>query len=357
MDKMDFRNDKWVRIKDICHPESSGLTTKDIENSEGPYPVYGASGFIKNISFARQKHPYIAVVKDGSGVGRVMKLPENSSILGTMQYIIPNNGINIDYLRYGLEYSNLSKFKSGAAIPHIYFRDYGELRIRNRSEKEQSEIGNSLRKIEDTIDKYKRISDLLEDIVKSRFIEMFSELDTNEKTWPLLTISQICNVRSSKRIYQSDQSTKGIPFWKISDLTNLINLGEVSAKTYIPVERYLELEKEGQVPKAGDMLITSRGTIGQCYIVKANDKFYFQDGMISWLSDLDRRISPLYLSYLFTMPEFQKQIDSTKAGSTVAYLSIAMIKKLRVMVPDRSLQDRFIDLVKKADKSKLDVDR
>ena len=188
-------------------------------------------------------------------------------------------------------------------------------------------------------------------------MEIFGDSETNTKNWRVLPMSKICSVGSSKRIYQSEQSSSGVPFWRISDLTSLITTGTVTPELYIPEERYKELKTQGQVPAPGDILITSRGTLGQCYIVKVNDRIYFQDGMISWLSGYMDGVTPLYISYLFTMPGFRKQIDSMQAGSTVAYLSITMIKKLKVMLPDIESQQQFASFVSKTEKTKTTISR
>ena len=132
-----------------------------------------------------------------------------------------------------------------------------------------------------------------------------------------------------------------------------MDTGTADSDLFIPVEKYSELKQAGLVPAAGDILVTSRGTLGRCYIIKTEDCFYFQDGMISWLSKYSDEITPLYLKYLFTMSGFRKQIDSMQAGSTVAYLSIAMLKKLQTMVPSRDTQDQFAAFVEQTDKSKL----
>ena len=197
----------------------------------------------------------------------------------------------------------------------------------------------------------------LDEMIKARFMEIFGDSETNTKNWRVLPMSKICSVGSSKRIYQSEQSSSGVPFWRISDLTSLITTGTVTPELYIPEERYKELKTQGQVPAPGDILITSRGTLGQCYIVKVNDRFYFQDGMISWLSGYMDGVTPLYISYLFTMPGFRKQIDSMQAGSTVAYLSITMIKKLKVMLPDIESQQQFASFVSKTEKTKTTISR
>ena len=118
-----------------------------------------------------------------------------------------------------------------------------------------------------------------------------------------------------------------------------------------------ELKNNGLVPNAGDILVTSRGTLGRCYIVKECDEFYFQDGMISWLSNLDSQLTNMYLSHLFMTSGIQKQIESLQAGSTVTYLSIAMLKILNIILPPLDLQNQFADFVAQVDKSKLVAQR
>lgn len=222
---------------------------------------------------------------------------------------------------------------------------------------EQHKIAAVLDKVSDLIAKRQQQLDKLDEMIKARFMEIFGDSETNTKNWRVLPMSKICSVGSSKRIYQSEQSSSGVPFWRISDLTSLITTGTVTPELYIPEERYKELKTQGQVPAPGDILITSRGTLGQCYIVKVNDRFYFQDGMISWLSGYMDGVTPLYISYLFTMPGFRKQIDSMQAGSTVAYLSITMIKKLKVMLPDIESQQQFASFVSKTEKTKATISR
>lgn len=102
---------KWKKVKhgDICTYQSSATKQSDLQEINGEYPIYSANGFIKNVNFYKQDKPYVAVVKDGAGVGRVMQLPVFSSIIGTMQYIIPNSDTDVKYLAYAMEDMNLSK--------------------------------------------------------------------------------------------------------------------------------------------------------------------------------------------------------------------------------------------------------
>ena len=242
--------------------------------------------------------------------------------------------------------------KQGVAQLNISLKDVNELEIPLPDRKQQIIYSELFAKITEIIIYRKRELKMLDELIKARFVEMFGDPEVNTKGWPIFEMCDLCSVSSSKRIYQSEQSSDGVPFLRISDLTNLINCGVTTENLYIPEERYMELQAQGQVPIEGDILVTSRGTLGQCYIVKADDRFYFQDGMISWLSEYANGITPLYISYLFSMSGFRKQIDSMQAGSTVAYLSIAMIKKLKVMVPNAETQRQFTTFVHQVDKLK-----
>ena len=344
-----------IQLKDLCQKASSNIAQKDLEGHEGQYPIYGASGLIGYVDFYKQENPYVAVVKDGAGIGRVMCLPEKSSVIGTMQYILPNEGVNVHYLAFAMEHMNLAKYFSGATIPHIYFKDYGKEKLLERTEKEQKSIAEILSKMDSLISLRKQQIAKLDELVKARFVEMFGDFEFNPKEFPVYHLCELCDVGSSKRIYQEEQSTSGIPFLKVADLNELIDTGKYSCSTFIPLERYEQLLHKELTPKENDILITSRGTLGKCYIVQSDDEFYFQDGMISWLSNPSPKVSSIYISYLFAQPYIQKQIESLQAGSTVAYLSIAMLKKMNVILPPKKLQDDFATFVEHVDQQKQTV--
>ena len=219
----------------------------------------------------------------------------------------------------------------------------------------QKKIVENLSKLNELIALRKEQLAKLDELVKSRFIELFGDPEYNEKQWAVLKLETLCSVSSSKRIYQNELSAEGVQFLRISDLVNRMDTGSTECELYIPEERYEELKVSGLVPVAGDMLLTARGTLGRCYTLTASDKFYFQDGMITWLYDFDKALTTNYLTHLFAMSGFRKQIDSLQAGSTVAYLSIAMTKKLDVMLPPIELQNQFATFVEQTDKSKLAI--
>ena len=151
-----------ARLGDVCEKATSNLVQKDLEGHSGIYPIYGASGFIANVDFYQQEKPYIAVVKDGAGIGRIMKLPAKSSVIGTMQYIIPSDTVDISYLAYAMEHMNLSKYFTGATIPHIYFKDYQKEEFPLAPLAEQRKIAAVLDKVSGLIAKRRQQLDKLD---------------------------------------------------------------------------------------------------------------------------------------------------------------------------------------------------
>lgn len=141
-----------VKLGDVCERSSSNIAQKDILNMEGEYPVYGAAGYIRNVDFYHQEKPYVAVVKDGAGIGRTMLLPEKSSVIGTLQYLLPKENVLPEYLYYVVKNMHLEKYFTGATIPHIYFKDYQNKEFTLAKIGEQREIVATLKKIEKVIE-------------------------------------------------------------------------------------------------------------------------------------------------------------------------------------------------------------
>lgn len=298
-------------------------------------------------------------------IGRVAIVTEEMLPANTNQALaiirIKQNNVYLPYIKLILTSpivkSQFERKKQGVAQLNISLKDINELEIPLPAIEQQIECVKKFEMVANIINiRYQQLS-ALDDLIKARFVEMFGDPEYNSKGWPIKKLSDLCNVGSSKRIYQEEQTMAGVPFWRISDLVAKMDTGNVESSLFIPESKYEELKTQGLVPDPGDILVTSRGTLGRCYIVAPYDRFYFQDGMISWLSNYSDEITPLYIQYLFDMSGFRKQIDSLQAGSTVAYLSIAMLKKLNVMLPNRKIQEQFAAFVSQIDKIKVVVQK
>ena len=135
---------EWEKVKlgDICSKSNSLHSENSLGTNIGKYPIFGASGYLQNISTFDYDVPYIGIIKDGSGVGRSQLYPAFSSLLGTMQYILPKKKNNVKFLAYLFETIDFSLYVNGSSIPHIYFRDYCSKEVHIPQKKEQEIIGD-----------------------------------------------------------------------------------------------------------------------------------------------------------------------------------------------------------------------
>lgn len=220
----------------------------------------------------------------------------------------------------------------------------------------QKQIAATLDLVTKIIGEHKAMIEKYDLLIKSRFVEMFGDDPIENGKWKVEKLGELVTVTSSKRIYAEEQSAEGIPFLRISDLVSKIN-GIDSNDLYIPEEKYYEFLEKGLVPNVDDILVTSRGTLGLCYTITADDKFYFQDGMITWLKFSNHEtILSIFLSYLFYVILKQK-IDLRTNGATVKYVSISELKNLDIPVPPLELQQQFASFVQQIDKSKSAVQK
>ncbi len=183
-----------VRLGDVCERASSNYAQKDLEELDGKYPVYGASGFIKNIDTYHQEKEYVAVVKDGAGIGRTMFLPAKSSVIGTLQYLLPKEDIEPQYLYFAVKSMHLEKYYTGATIPHIYFKDYRNEMLYLPSKEKQREIIKIFVHLEGMINDRKEQLLLLDTLIKSRFVEMFGDLKSNNKVWHMANFKDCAEI-------------------------------------------------------------------------------------------------------------------------------------------------------------------
>lgn len=166
---------EYKKLNEVCEKGTSNIVINKLADNKGKYPLFGASGLVKNIDFFHQDKPYIGIVKDGAGVGRVNIYPAYSSLVGTMQYIFPKEGYSIDFIKYFLVKLDLSHCVSGATIPHIYFKDYGKENIPTPSLATQLAIVSELDKINELIRLKKEQLKDFDNLAQSLFYEMFGE--------------------------------------------------------------------------------------------------------------------------------------------------------------------------------------
>ncbi|HAF27779.1 MAG TPA: type I restriction endonuclease subunit S [Bacteroidales bacterium] len=182
---------KYGILDDAVTKGSSNISLNKIKDDEGDFPVYGAQGFVQNVSFFQQPKEYLAIIKDGAGIGRVSKHPNNSSILATMQYIIPKDGFDINFVQYFLNSIDFEKHRNGSTIPHIYYKDYKSEPFPLLTLQEQKRIVSILDKLFADIDKAKANDEQNIKNVKELFDCVLNNI-LYDKKWDVKELGKVC---------------------------------------------------------------------------------------------------------------------------------------------------------------------
>lgn len=161
------------------------------------------------------------------------------------------------------------------------------------------------------------------------------------KGWKVKEISSLCEITSSKRIFESEYQKQGVPFYRGKEIT-LKKAGEViNDLIYISVERYNELIKNYGKPNRGDILMTAVGTIGSTYMVD-DEEFYFKDGNVIWFKNF-KQLNSNYFLYDFMQTElFINLINEITIGSTQSAITIKTFGQQKIIFPTSYTLDRYI---------------
>ena len=128
-----------------CH--SSTLQESEVSHS-GLYKVFGANGLVGYTDMPQMNGDAILIIKDGSGVGTTSYAQGEFSVIGTLNFLTAISNYDLRYLYFVLSVFNFQSYKTGMAIPHIYFKDYGNAKIYCPLLSEQKRIANVLGKLE-----------------------------------------------------------------------------------------------------------------------------------------------------------------------------------------------------------------
>ena len=117
-----------VRLSECLECNSSTLQESDV-CEHGTYPVYGANGIVGYLNNYNTEGEAVYIIKDGSGVGIVSYVTGKCSATGTLNTLQAKEGYSLQYFYYLLKVFNFQPYKTGMAIPHIYFKDYGKAKV------------------------------------------------------------------------------------------------------------------------------------------------------------------------------------------------------------------------------------
>ncbi|MFW8636741.1 restriction endonuclease subunit S [Cribrihabitans pelagius] len=165
--------------------------------------------------------------------------------------------------------------------------------------------------------------------------------------WPTVSFGEIFEITSSKRVLQRQWADEGVPFYRAREIVKLAKDGRVQNELFISEELYSELSSKYGTPEPGDLMVSAVGTLGACYVVQPNDRFYFKDASVLRFHP-KAQVLPRFIQHAFATATMRDQIASG-SGSTVGTLTISRANELKIPLPPLEEQKRIAGILDQAE--------
>ena len=367
-----------IPLKDLC--------AMDITDGTHKTPTYADEGYIflssKNVTsgvidwdnvmyipeslhnelykrIAPQKNDILLAKNGTTGVAAIVDRDEIFDIYVSLALIRPDEAKVLPrYLLHAINsYPTKQFFDShlkGIGVPNLHLTHIRETPIKVPSFAEQQHITNILDKVAELITLRKEQLAKLDRLVKSRFIELFGDCETNPKGWKTKCLEDIAEVGSSKRVFVEELQEDGIPFYRGTEVGALAEGKQIAPELFITEEHYTELCKATGAPQIGDLLMPSICPDGRIWVVDTDKPFYFKDGRVLWVHNIDVSYNPIFL--LYTLKDrIMTDYSSIASGTTFAELKIFALKKCLIFDVPLAMQNEFATFIEQTDTSKLAI--
>ena len=238
-------------------------------------------------------------------------------------------------------------------VPKSFLETY---EINLPSLEEQRHIAAVLDKVSELISKRKAQLDKLDELVKSRFVEMFGDCKENPKGWETKRLEEIADVGSSKRVFVEDFQSNGIPFYRGTEVGVLAEGKTIEPELFITEEHYRQLCEATGAPKYGDLLMPSICPDGRIWMVNSEAPFYFKDGRVLWVHNISKKFEPIFLLYALKDRIITDYLNIA-SGTTFAELKIFALKQCLIFDVPLEIQRNFVKCVEQVENLKLNIQK
>ena len=340
-------------LTEICTPKQWKTISTSKLLDEG-YTVYGANGIIGYYNEYTHEEPTLMITCRGATCG-TLNISKPFSYINGNAMALDNldEDIDIKYLYYYLKNRGLKDTISGSAQPQITRIGLANVKINYPNIETQKKIVGVLDKTQELIDKRKEQIEALDELVKSRFIEMFGNPATNPKGWKITTIGDIT---TDVRYGTSKSSVDGgkYPYLRMNNITYKGGLDLQDLK-YIDID---DEELEKCIVRKGDVLFNrtnSAELIGKTCVFNLDEPMIIAGYIIR--VRLNDDILPIYLS-MFLNSDYGKNLLRGLAIGAVnqANINAQELKSIKISVPPIELQNQFADFINQVDKLKSQME-
>ena len=346
----------YMKLGDICSPKQWKTISTSELTSEG-YPVYGANGIIGYYKEFNHIKETILVTCRGATCGSVNITRPYSYVNGNAMALDNlDERFDINYLYFYLSYRGFNDVISGSAQPQIIRSAIEKILIPLYPIEQQRKIASLFIKINNIHDLYRKENDRLDELIKSRFVEMFGNPVANEKGWEISLCKNLMSKIGSGATPKGGKESycdEGISLIRSMNVYN--NRFEYKDLAHITDDQAGQLENV-TIEKKDVLLNITGASVARCCVVP-DDLLPARVNQHVSIIRCKERILPEFLCCMFTEDNYQRLLwnIATAGGATREAITKQQIEELMLIVPPIDLQRQYITFVKWIDKSKSAV--
>lgn len=252
-----------------------------------------------------------------------------------------------EYLAYAIQnkQSEMQDVANAPVVPILNKTQFSDLEINLPDLTKQAEIVEKLVALSKLIGLHKQQLAKLDELVKSRFVELFGDCKNEVLIGDVISISRGASPRPISAFITD--SEEGV---------NWIKIGDVSENSLYITKTEEKITPEGakksRMVHKGDFILSNSMSFGRPYILGINGCVH--DGWLI-MSDFKETFNELYLYHAIRSDDVQYQFSGKVNGATVKNLNSDLVKNTFIKVPPMNLQNKFAAFVEQTDKSKLAI--
>lgn len=348
-----------VQLQECCEIlDSLRVPITASDRIEGPYPYYGANGIQDYVNDYIFDDELVLLAEDGGNFGSkerpiAYRVSGKCWVNNHAHVLKPKDGIDVDYLCYSLMFYNVDSMVNGATRKKLTQAAMRIMEVPLRSIEEQKHIVDVLNAIVVIKEKQQQQLDLLDELIKSRFVEMFGDPNTNPFGWQTISLEDVCDsiirgpfgsALKKDFFVEKDDNT-----YKVYEQKHAIQKSATIGTYYITEEKYQELKRFECFP--GDILMSCSGTMGEMYqLPNGSERGVINQALCKFT--LNEKILPIcFLTY---MKHTIKNLE-TKGSGIKNIASVSYVKQMPINLPPLNVQEEFADFVNHIDKLKVKV--
>lgn len=296
----------------------------------------------------------IAISEGGNSCGYVNYMNRNFWC-GAHCYYLFNIKCNVKYLFYNLKYNErrLQNIRSGACMPNIKKKELGEFEIFiDEDIKIQNKIASYLDRISYIMQNRKKQIEELDELIKSQFVEMFGDINTNTKNFNSMLLKECCTKITDGTHDTPKRYNSGVLLITGKNIRE--NGFDLSNIEYVSEEDHKKIYSRCN-PEKGDILYTNIG-VNYCTAMINSLDIEFSMKNVALLKPDYNKINSFYFSYALNYMK-NKIVELNKGAGAQTFIGLSAISEIIIPIPSITLQNKFAEFVKQIDKQKFEIQK